>query len=105
MRRRPQRMLLSSPTPVTAFQWRYVGLTRCDTPEAAWAGRLTRGPGPPRQTAEGLVQADDYRTGEKAAGISSLLSCRIGRTPAWGGHAPPDWREASRTRVRSVRSL
>jgi hypothetical protein len=73
--------------------------------EAAWARRLAHGPGPPRQTEEGLLQAGDYRTGEKAAGISSLLSCRIGRTPAWGGHAPPDWREASRTRVRSLRSL
>jgi len=29
----------------------------------------------------------DYRTGEKAAGISSLFSCRIGRTPACGGHS------------------
>ena len=28
----------------------------------------------------GIVTRDDYRTGEKAAGISSLLSCRIGRT-------------------------
>src|SRR5262245_15880531 len=52
-----------------------------------------------------LVQALAYRTGEKAAGTSSLLACRSGRTPVCGGHAPPDWREASRTRVRSVRSL
>ena len=95
----------SSPTPVIACQCAYVGLTRCETPEAAWAGRLTRGPGPPRQIEEGLVQAGDYRTGEKDAGTSSLLACRIGRTPAWGGHAPPAWREASRTRVRSLRSL
>ena len=42
---------------------------------------------------------------EKAAGISSLLSCRIGRTPVCGGHGPPAVREASRTRVRSARSL
>src|SRR6516162_10648830 len=74
-------------------------------PEAAWARRLTHRPGPPRQTEEVLVQAGDYRTGEKAAGTSSLFSCRTGRTPVWGGHAPPDWRDASRTRVRSVRSL
>src|SRR6266516_2688070 len=53
----------------------------------------------------GIVTKDDYRTGEKAAGISSLFSCRIGRTPVCGGHAPPAWREASRTRVRSLRSL
>ena len=52
-----------------------------------------------------IVMSRDYRTGEKAAGISSLFSCRIGRTPVWGGHAPPDWRDASRTRVRSLRSL
>jgi hypothetical protein len=47
----------------------------------------------------------DYRTGEKAAGISSLFSCRIGRTPACGGHAPPGRRDSSRTRARSLRSL
>src|SRR5437764_15445656 len=64
-------------------------------PEAAWARRLTHGPGPPKRTAGVLVMARDYRTGEKAAGISSLFSCRIGRTPVWGGHAPPGWREAS----------
>src|SRR3989442_15682410 len=52
-----------------------------------------------------IVTSSDYRTGEKAAGISSLFSCRIGRTPAWGGHAPPAVREASRTRVRSARAL
>src|SRR5215467_6868636 len=81
------------------------GLTRCEAPEAAWAGCLTHGPGPPRQTDGALIMLRDYRTGEKAAGTSSLLACRIGRTPVWGGHAPPDWREASRTRVRSLRSL
>ncbi len=48
--------------------------------------------------------SSDYRTGEKAAGIRSLFVCRIGRTPVWGGHAPPDVRDASRTRVRSARS-
>src|SRR5262245_62548742 len=35
------------------------------------------------------VTRDDYRTEDKAAGIRSLFSCRIGRTPVWGGHAPP----------------
>jgi hypothetical protein len=34
-----------------------------------------------------------------------LFSCRIGRTPAWGGHTPPLVRTASRTRARSLRSL
>jgi hypothetical protein len=47
----------------------------------------------------------DYRMGEKAAGISSLFSCRIGRTPVWGGYRPPGLRDASRTRARSLRSL
>jgi hypothetical protein len=42
----------------------------------------------------------DYRTGEKAAGISSLFSCRIGRTPVWGRYEPPGLRDASRTRAR-----
>ena len=46
-----------------------------------------------------------YRTGEKDAGISSLFSCRIGRTPACGGQAPPGRRDSSRTRARSLRSL
>ena len=53
----------------------------------------------------GRVTRDDYRTGEKAAGISSLFSCRIGRTPVWGGHWPPGLRDSSRTRARSLRSL
>jgi hypothetical protein len=60
---------------------------------------------PAQEDRGGIVPWDDYRTGEKAAGISSLFACRIGRTPVWGGHAPPAWRDASRTRVRSVRSL
>src|SRR5215813_7607422 len=60
----------------------------------------------PAQTDHGvIVTSGDYRTGEKAAGTSSLFSCRIGRTPVWGGHGPPDWREASPTRARSVKSL
>jgi hypothetical protein len=33
--------------------------------------------------------AAGYRTGEKAVAISSLFSCRTGRTPLCGGHAPP----------------
>src|SRR5512145_2221618 len=52
-----------------------------------------------------IVQQRTYRTGEKDAGISSLFSCRIGRTPAWGGHAPPLVRACSRMRARSLRSL
>ena len=51
------------------------------------------------------ITRDDYRTGEKAAGISSLFACRIGRTPVWGGHWPPGLRDSSRTRARSLRSL
>src|SRR5215467_8915692 len=74
-------------------------------PEAAWVG-LTRGSDAlPKRAAGLLVLAKDYRTGEKAAGISSLFSCRIGRTPAWGGHAPPPVRACSRMRARSLRSL
>ena len=60
---------------------------------------------PAQEDSGAIVTSGDYRTGEKAAGISSLFSCRSGRTPVWAGHAPPDWREASRTRVRSFRSL
>ena len=44
---------------------------------------------PAQADRSGSVPRDDYRTGEKVAGISSLFSCRIGRTPVWGGHAPP----------------
>jgi hypothetical protein len=43
--------------------------------------------------------AADYRIGEKSAAISSLFSCRIGRTPLCGGHALPGARDASRTRA------
>src|SRR6266404_2756775 len=49
--------------------------------------------------------AADYRTGEKAVGTSSLFSCRTGRTPLCGGHAPPGLRDSSRMRARSPRSL
>ena len=45
-----------------------------------------------------------YRRGEKDAGISSLFSCRTGRTPDWGGHWP-SLRDSSRMRVRSLESL
>ena len=50
-------------------------------------------------------RAVDYRTGEKAVGISSLFSCRTGRTPVCGGHAPPGFLDSSRTLARSLRSL
>src|SRR5919108_131255 len=60
---------------------------------------------PAQEESGALVTAGDYRTGEKAVGTSSLFSCRIGRTPAWGGHAPPRVRASSRTRARSLRSL
>src|SRR5207247_9778352 len=83
----------------------YVVLTRCEEVATAWAGRLTHEPSSPRRTDVEIVTSGDYRTGEKAAGSSSLFSCRIGRTPVCGGHGPPAWREASRTRARSVRSL
>jgi hypothetical protein len=60
---------------------------------------------PAQEESGAIVSRDDYRTGEKAAGTSSLFSCRIGRTPVWGGHAPPLVRAASRTRARSWRSV
>ena len=60
---------------------------------------------PAREESGAVVTSGGLPHGEKAAGISSLFSCRIGRTPVWGGHAPPAWRDASRTRVRSLRSL
>jgi hypothetical protein len=53
----------------------------------------------------GLFSFGDYRTGENAAGISSLFSCRIGRTPLWAGQPLPGRRDSSRTRLRSARSL
>jgi hypothetical protein len=52
-----------------------------------------------------IIHRHNYRTGEKAAGISNLFSCRSGRTPVWGGHWPPGLRDASRMRARSWRSL
>src|SRR5713101_8996452 len=60
---------------------------------------------PAQEDRGAIVTRYDYRTDEKAAGISSLFVCRIGRTPVCGGHAPPAVREASRTRVRSLKSL
>ena len=60
---------------------------------------------PAQEERGALGTSGDYRTGEKAAGTSSLLSCRIGRTPAWGGHAPPLVRASSRTQARSLRSV
>jgi hypothetical protein len=50
------------------------------------------------------IAALGYRTGQKAVGISSLFSCRTGRTPVCGGHAPPGLRDSSRTLARSLRS-
>jgi hypothetical protein len=44
---------------------------------------------PAQEERGAIVTSGDYRTGEKAAGTSSLFSCRIGRTPVWGGHGPP----------------
>jgi hypothetical protein len=32
------------------------------------------------------VMQNDYRTGEKSAGIGGVFCCRIDRTPACGGH-------------------
>jgi FixJ family two-component response regulator len=40
--------------------------------------------------------------GEKTAGTCNLISCRVGRTPACGGHAPPDRRDSSRTRAEDL---
>jgi hypothetical protein len=37
---------------------------------------------PAQEESAAIVTLGDYRTGEKAAGTSSLFSCRIGRTPA-----------------------
>src|SRR4029434_5897006 len=47
---------------------------------------------------------EDYRRGEKAAGINSLFSCRTARTPDCGGHWP-SFRDSSRMRLRSFESL
>src|SRR5215472_14891418 len=57
--------------------------------------------------AEGAASGEGpaYRTGEKAAGISSLFSWRIGRTPVCAGHPVPGRRDSSRMRARSLRSL
>jgi hypothetical protein len=57
--------------------------TRNAPGQVAWGVVVLAGRGMRRR---GRVTQDDYRTGEKAAGISSLFCCRIGRTPAWGGH-------------------
>jgi hypothetical protein len=61
----------------------------------AWRGLRRRG----------RVTWGDYRTGEKAAGISSVFSCRIGRTPVWGGHWPPGLRDSSRMWARVLRRV
>lgn len=78
----------------------------CYTPTGERLGGTSDPQARPAQEESGaIVTPGDYRTGEKAAGTSSLFSCRIGRTPAWGGHAPPLLRASSRTRARSLRSL
>jgi hypothetical protein len=53
----------------------------------------------------GILTRQDYRTGEKATGTTSLFACRIGHTPVWGSHGPLGLRHASRTWARSLRSL
>src|SRR2546428_13774763 len=72
------------------------GVVAADRPGGA-AGSQAR-PARARSTVE------DYRRGEKDAGISSLFSCRIGRTPDCGGHWPP-LRDSSRIRVRTLESF
>jgi len=90
-----------------SIQGRYLLTSRAGTPPTG--ERLGGTSDPQARLAQeergALVTSGDYRTGEKAAGTSSLFSCRIGRTPAWGGHAPPLVRASSRTRARSLRSL
>jgi len=65
----------------------------------------TRSAGEGAERTGGGDPPPNYRTGEKAAGISSLFSWRTGRTPACGGQAPPGRRDSSRTRARSFKSL
>src|SRR5919108_1607142 len=72
--------------------------------EGAWAGCLTRWPGPYRRTNGWKLTSGDYRTGEKGGAPRILFSWRIGRTPVCGGHAPAV-RVSARMRARSLRSL
>ena len=58
----------------------------CSGESLPWEGQLADKARPAQEDRGGSVTRDDYRTGEKAAGISNLFCCRIGRTPAWGGH-------------------
>ena len=67
-------------------------------------GTLTHGSGPPRHKEGWVAKQADYPRGEKAAGTKILFSCRIGRTPACGGHLPA-WRDSFRTCARRLRSL
>src|SRR5262249_3488115 len=66
-----------------------------------WAERRPHGR---RPRPGGGGRKGGYRSGENAAGSSSLFSCLIGRTPDCGGHWPP-LRDSSRIRVRSLESL
>jgi hypothetical protein len=82
-----------------SIQDRYLLTSRAGTPPTGERLGGTSDPQARRAQEErgALVTWGDNRTGEKAAGTSNLFSCRIGRTPAWGGHAPPLVR-ASRAR-------
>jgi hypothetical protein len=61
-------------------------LAKAKKPQASCPGLLGTRLAWGAEQRSGMVNRQDYRTGEKAAGISSLFACRIGRTPAWGGH-------------------
>lgn len=72
-----------------SIQSRYLLTSRAGTPPT---GERLGGTSDPQarlaQEERGtLVTSGDERTGEKAAGTSSVFSCRIRRTPAWGRHA------------------
>jgi hypothetical protein len=62
-------------------------LPPCVTPFSSLIARLSRRAG--------------YRTGEKTAGMSTLFSCRIGRTPGVAA-AHRGWRDAPRMQARSL---
>ena len=90
-----------------SIQGRYLLTSRAGTPPTG--ARLGGASDPQARLAQeergALVTSGDYRIGEKAAGTSSLFSCRIGRTPARGGHAPPLVRASSRARAHALRAL
>ena len=66
-----------------SYQWTLAGEGKKSLRHVAWGFVVLAWRGMRRS---GITTRNDYRTGEKAAGISSLFCCRIGRTPAWGGH-------------------